>query len=64
MLTEKTDLMRALRPKITPEAAARMFLRHTTGIAVTTATLGLVWWQAYLQVWTDVMFPEGARNGQ
>lgn len=61
MLTEDAKLMRALRPKITPHAAARMFLQHATGVAVTTATLGMVWWKSYLQVWTDVMFPEGRK---
>lgn len=61
MLTENTTLMRTLRPKITPQAAARMFIQHATGVAVTTATLGMVWWQGYLQAWTDVMFPEGRK---
>ena len=61
MLTENTELMRALRPKITPQAAGRMYLQHMTGIAVTTGTLGMLWWQAYLQTWTDVMFPRGGK---
>ena len=50
--------MRVLRPKITPEAAARQYMQHTTGIAVTTATFGMVWWQLFFQTWTDVMFPD------
>lgn len=58
-LTENTELMRALRPKITPETAARMYLQHMNGIAVTTATLGMLWWQSFVQTWADVMYPEG-----
>lgn len=61
MLTENKDLMRALCPKITPQAAARMHLQHMAGVAVTVGTLGLVWWQAYFETWTDVMFPRGAK---
>lgn len=61
MLTENKDLMRALCPKITPQAAGRMYLKHMTGIAVTTGTLGMLWWQAYWQTFTDVMFPAGAK---
>lgn len=60
-LSDDQALMRVMRPKITPQAAARMFMQHATGIAVTTATLGLVWWQAYFEVWSDVMFPEGRK---
>lgn len=53
------ELQRALRPKITPQAATRMAMQHATGVAVTTATLGTLWWTAFWEVWADVMFPEG-----
>ena len=56
------ELMRALRPKITPDAAVRMYMQHCTKIAVTASTLGMLWWQSYMQTWTDVMFPEGRRE--
>lgn len=61
MLTEDSKLMRALCPKITPQAAGRMCVQHMTSIAVTTGTLGLLWWQAYWQTFTDVMFPRGGK---
>lgn len=58
-LNDHPDLMRVLRPKITPQAAARQYMNHMTGIAVTNATLGMLWWKSFFQVWTDAMFPEG-----
>lgn len=54
------ELMRALRPKITPQAAARMYSQRLSGIATTHATLGMLWSTEYWKVWTDVMFPQGA----
>lgn len=61
MLTENQELMRALCPKITPNAAARMYMQHATSIAVTTGTLSMLWWKSYWQTCTDVMFPKGAK---
>lgn len=55
------ELMRALKPKITPQAALRMYQQHVTGIAVTTSTLSMLWWTTYFEVWSSVMFPEGRR---
>lgn len=55
------QLMRALRPKITPAAAIRMHGQHMTAIAVTTMTFGTAWWTTFWEVWTQVMFPEGKR---
>ena len=52
-------LKRALMPKITPQAAARMYSQHLTGVAVTTMTLGTLWWTTYMETWSRVMFPEG-----
>lgn len=54
-------LMRALCPKITPQAAMRMHSQYLNGIAVTTSTLGMLWWTTYWQTWTDVMYPRGAQ---
>lgn len=61
MLTENKELMRALCPKITPQAAARMFSGYMVRIAVTTATLGLVWWESYIKTATEVLWPDGNR---
>ncbi len=61
MLTDDKELMRALRPKITPQAAGRMYMQHMTGIAATTGTLGVLWWQAYWKTMADVLFPQGAK---
>lgn len=52
-------LMRALHPKITPQAAMRMHNQYVTGVAVTTATAGILWWTTFWQVWTDVYAPAG-----
>lgn len=54
-------LMRALRPKITPRAAMRMHGQYLTGVAITTATLGTLWWTTYFETWSAVMFPEGSK---
>ena len=55
------ELMRALKPKITLPTAIRMHGQYATGIAVTTATLGTLWWTSFWRTWVDVMFPEGKR---
>lgn len=55
------ELQRALRPKITPQAAARMHAAHLTGIAVTTSTLAITWWGTFWDTWAAVLFPEGAQ---
>lgn len=52
-------LMRVLKPKITPQAAMRMHSEYMTGIAVTTMTLGTLWWTSFFETWSLVMFPEG-----
>lgn len=53
------QLMRALKPKITPQAAWRMYSQHMTGIAVTTMTFGTAWWTAFMETWAKVMFHDG-----
>jgi len=55
------EIARALSPKITPQAAARMHGQYLTGVAVTTLTLGTLWWTSFVETWTDVMFPGGAK---
>ena len=54
------ELMRVLRPKITLKAAIRMHTEYLTRIAITSSTLGMLWWQTYFEVWAEVMDPTGA----
>jgi hypothetical protein len=55
------ELMRVLRPKITPDTAVRMHIQYMTGVAVTTMTLGMLWSTTFFDVWSRVMFPEGRK---
>jgi len=52
------ELMRALKPKITPQAATRMHFKYLNGIFVATATLGTMWWTSYFEVLTKMLLPE------
>jgi hypothetical protein len=61
MMRQNQNLMRVLRPKITPDAAVRMHMQYMTGAAVTTMTLGMLWWGAYWETWARVMYPEGRK---
>ena len=57
-------LQRILRPKVTPAAMVRRHVEVSAEIAITTATLGLTCWAAYLDAWGRVMFPGERRDGQ
>ena len=61
MMRQNQDLMRVLRPKITPDTALRMHMQYVTGIMVTTTTLGMLWSTAFIDAWTRVMWPEGRK---
>lgn len=56
------ELKRALMPKITPQAALRMYLQNVTSIATTNLTLGMVWTATFMEVWQSVMYPDGGRD--
>lgn len=51
------ELMRALKPKITPAALVRRHVEAATNVAATTFSLGLTWWAAYWDAWGRVMWP-------
>ena len=57
-------VLRVLRPKITPAAMVRRQVEVAASIAITTATLGLTCWAAYLDAWGRVMFPGERRDGR